>query len=309
MILALDGSNFFFISYGAFVSNLKEKNGEDYIVKDEDLGLFYHMFLKKIMKYLTTYEDCIFCFEGKHSTKWRKTIYPPYKENRADRKEDPNYKFVPTLMENIISLLKLFHTKVLAVENCEGDDCIYQVCKYYAEQNERVKTISTDRDLSQIMTYYPGLVTQSRPEIFGRPEEELVADENIILEKCIVGDTADNIKPFKGIGPKTFEKMLADQAVWNKKMTPDKLPILEDVKKIVDLRLYPKEYQDSILKEVKEDWNTFDKDGIEKFMFENGLKSCYNSWNSEWCPDIETMLSSETDNSDAIDDIMSMLEA
>ena len=32
----------------------------------------------------------------------------------------------------------------------------------------------------------------------------------------------DKLKAFKGLGPKTFEKMMSDQALWNKKMTPEK---------------------------------------------------------------------------------------
>lgn len=306
MVLAIDGSNIFFICYGAFLSNLKENKGEDYIVKKEDFGLFWHMYLRKVMPYLTTYKDCIFCFEGLHSSKWRKEIYPPYKENRADRKEDPNYKYIGDLINKTIDLMKLFHTKVLSVPYCEGDDCIYQTCKYYAEQGEHVKIISTDRDLSQIINYYPEYVVQSVPSMFGRPEHEIEAKENILLEKCIVGDTADNIKPFKGIGPKTFEKMLEDKAVWNKKMTTDKLEILEKVMQIVDLRKYPQEYQDSIMVEIKKDWNTFDKQSIEKFMLDNGLNQCYSDW-STWCSDIESLLSDKYEKEDAIDEIMDII--
>lgn len=308
MVCCLDGSNFFFITYGAFLSNLKEKNGEDYIVKEEDLGLFFHMFLKKIMKYVTTYKDCVFCFEGLHSSKYRKDTYKLYKENRADRKSDPNYQFVGPLMEKVISFCRLLHTKVLSVPYCEGDDCIYQTCKYYAEQGEKVKIVSTDKDLTQIMNFYPDLVVQSRPEMFGRPEEELEADENIILYKCIVGDTADNIKGIPRIGDKIFKKMLEDKILWNKKMTPENLELLETIEKIVDLRKYPEEYQSAILEEVKKPWNEFDKDGIEKFMMENGLKNCYSTWSSEWCPDIEALMSSVYEKPDAIDEIMSILE-
>ena len=85
MICCVDTSNIFFITWSIFKKDCLQKNGNDYVIKEEDLGLFYHMFLRKIMPFITTYKDCIFCFEGLHSTKWRREIFPPYKENRKDR--------------------------------------------------------------------------------------------------------------------------------------------------------------------------------------------------------------------------------
>ena len=113
---------------------------------------------------------------------------------------------------------------------------------------------------------------------------------NIIQKKAIVGDTSDNIKGVPRIGEKIFEKMLEDQALWNKKMTPENIEIYETVLKIVDLRKYPKEYQDNIIKELEsKDWNSFDKNGVELFFMEHGLKKCQEEWSSQ-CGQIEMML-------------------
>ena len=84
MICCVDTSNIFFICWAMFKKECFAKNGEDYIIKEEDLGLFWHMFLRKLMPYITNYKDIIFCYEGVHSTQWRKYIWPPYKENRSD---------------------------------------------------------------------------------------------------------------------------------------------------------------------------------------------------------------------------------
>ena len=240
------------------------------------------MFLRKIMPYLTSYKACVFCFEGLHSTIWRKEQFPPYKENRKAAKEDPNYKWVGPILETVKKFLSLFHCKILEVENAEGDDSIYQTCKYYAEQGEQVRIISSDKDLSQIMNFYPEMVSQYNPI----RQEYVERNENILLEKALVGDASDNIKAFKGIGPKTFKKMLEDKDFYNKKMTSENLKMLDTVMSIVDLRKYPEKYQLAIKKELEEPWNVFQPTEIEKFLLDNKLKTCYNDWTTTWQPDI-----------------------
>ncbi len=299
MICCIDASNIFFITWSMFIKDQKEKNGNDYVVREEDTGLFLHMFLRKVMEYLTTYKDCVFCFEGVHSTAWRKEVYPPYKENR--KHDDPNYKWVGLLMEKTYDILKLFHTKLLKINNCEGDDCIYATCKYYSEKEEQVKIISNDKDLSQIMNFYD-TVTQYNPV----KKTNVEKNENILLEKALIGDTSDNIKAFKGLGPKTFQKMLEDKEFWNKKMTPENLELLDRVMKIIDLRKYPQEYQDAIKEELDKPWNEFNKDSIEKFLLDNGLKSCYNDWTNKWCQDIQAL---DFEQNDCMDEIMDLLGA
>jgi len=302
MICCVDTSNIFFITWSMFKKDCLQKNGDDYVIREEDLGLFYHMFLRKIMPFITSYKDCIFCFEGVYSTKWRKEVFPPYKENRKDTKEDPNYKWVGPMMEKMLEYLSYFHCKTLKVDYCEGDDCIYQVCKYYAEKGEHIRIISSDKDLSQIINFYPEQVTQYNPI----KQINIEKNENILLEKALIGDASDNIKAFKGIGPKTFEKMLEDKEVWNKKMTPANQQMLETVMSIIDLRKYPQKYQDAIKAEIEKPWNEFDETSIEKFLLDNGLKVCYNEWTTSWINDIRAQDYEQKE--DAMEEIMDILK-
>lgn len=298
MVIAVDVSNIINICYNSMIS-IKKKDDPEYIIKEDDLGMYFHLFFKKVMPILTTYKEVYFCGEGKGSTSIRRALYPPYKENRKDRADNPDFKYIIDAYQKTEEVLKLFNCKVLRVDNCEGDDAIYQVCKYYAEQGEQVKIISTDKDLTQIMNFYPDLVTQYNPI----KQCEMEANPNIILEKCVVGDISDNIKPFKGIGPKTFEKMLEDPVLWNKKIDKE---VYEAVEKIVDLRKYPQKYQDAILEEIKKPFNKLDVVGIEKFLLDNGLKSCYHTWSNEWLPSLNLL---GKEQADCIDEIMELLKA
>lgn len=301
-VCIIDTSNIFFITYSMFVKNCQKNNGNDYEVQDKDLGLFWHMFVRYSMPYLTSYEQTVWAFEGKNSCDWRKKIYPLYKENRKDRKDDPNYRYVGPLLQGIEEYLSHFHCKTMRVDNCEGDDVIYSVAKYYAEKGEQVQIISGDEDLTQITLFFDG-VTVFNPIKNRRAE----ADPNIIIRKSIVGDTSDNIKGVPRIGKETFTKMLEDKTLWAKKMTPENIKIFETVQKIVDLREFPKEYQKSITEEFEsKDWNEFDKDAVELFFINNNLKQCQEDWRGQ-CGQIEMMLNGN-DMTCAEDEIESILK-
>ena len=106
-------------------------------------------------------------------------------------------------------------------------------------------------------------------------------NENILIEKAMIGDTSDNIKGVPKIGAKTLEKMLQDNEFYAKKMTPENVEVFNTIMKIVDLRLYPKQYQDAIFEVLeREEWNEFKKMEIEAFFVQYGLKQCLDEWHS-----------------------------
>ena len=96
MVLLVDNSNIINISYAVFVETMHKNNGQDYVIKETDLGMFWHLYMHKIKDYLSSYKKIIFCGEGKASIKWRKEKYPLYKENRKKRGENPDYDHIIT---------------------------------------------------------------------------------------------------------------------------------------------------------------------------------------------------------------------
>lgn len=314
MTCLVDGSNLFFITWSAFKRMMQDKNHDpNYVVNKEDLGLFYHMLFKKSKDYLTTYKDLIFCFEGKHSTDWRKQKYPLYKENRAASKEDPNYALVGPLINDYKDLLKNFHCKVMEVENCEGDDVIYKLAEYFTSKGEQVNIISSDRDLTQICGFFDGVsVYNPMSQINSKCVAVTTAEnynKNIIVEKAIVGDSSDNIKGLPRVGGKTFEKMLTDKTEWSKIMEKgDNATLYETILDIVDLRKYPKEYHDKIIKEFESfDYYEFKPMKVEAFFVEHNLKQCLKDWTAT-CGEIHFMLAGK-DETSAEDEIMELLNS
>lgn len=310
MVCLVDNSNIINISYAVFVKTLKDKNGPDYVIKESDLGMFWHLYVHKIKDYLTTYKELVFCSEGHNSTVWRKNKYPLYKENRKERAENPDYNFIKKCYEDCDKFLKLFHCKVMRVENCEADDVIYKLTEYYTSKGEEVNIVSSDKDLTQMCSYFDGVSVFNPMSNVNKRITPVTNSENcnknIILEKAIVGDSSDNIKGLPGIGQKTFEKMLEDKILWNKKMTQDNQILFETILDIVDLRRYPKEYQDEIIKQFESfDFYNFDVQGVEKFYFDNNLNQCAREW-SQLSADIEMMLNGKAELS-AEEEILAMI--
>lgn len=317
MICLVDASNIFFIAFAIFKRMMQEKNNDpEYLIKEDDIGFFWHLLVKKITPYLSSYDNIVFCFEGLHSTAWRKSKYPLYKENRASAKSDENYtNWVPKLIGNFESFLKLFHCKTIRVDNCEADDVIYKLSEYFTSSGEQVNIISSDKDLTQICGFFDG-VTVFNP--MSSVNKKCVAtttaenyNKNIITEKAIVGDPSDNIKGIPRCGKKTLEKMLADKLEWNKVMNKgDSAKLYETILDIVDLRRFPKEYQSSIIEKFESfDYYNFEPMAVEKFYMEHNLNQCLRGWSS-LSGDIQMMLAGNKNVSkSAEDEILELLNS
>lgn len=313
MVCLVDNSNIINISYAAFVSLLKEKNGPDYVIKEDDLGMFWHLYFRKIKDYLCNYKDIIFCGEGHNSTAWRKEKYPLYKENRKDRAENPDYEFISKCYKDVEQFLQMFHCKVMRVDNCEADDVIYKLSEYFTSKGEQVNIISSDKDLTQICGMFDGISVYNPMSSMNKKCVAITTadnyNKNIIMEKAIVGDASDNIKGLPRCGGKTFEKMLADPAEWSKQMSKgDNAKLYNTILDIVDLSRYPKEYQDSIIKKFESfDYYDFDVEGVEKFFFDNNLNQCLREWSSV-SGDIQMLLNGNFDSQISVEDeILAMI--
>lgn len=283
MIQLIDGSNIVNICYFSFVKFLENKEGKGYIPKKTDIGFFIHLFFQKIKSF---YEVCltnVFCLEGTSSTAWRKSIYPEYKENRHKEKNE-QYDLIGEAYSVSQELLQYLPGCVLAVENCEADDLIYALSKYFSFKNENIKILSTDRDLLQILNFYPQV------SFFDIVKNEFKQkDKDILQKKAICGDSSDNIKGVKGIGPKTLEKMLSDNKVWSEMMT--KYNGQEEYlkcMKIVDLRECPYTKQ-AIKGFLDKGWNGLDKQGLLEFFDKYNLTTCKTVFLDEVLPALVSM--------------------
>ena len=139
-------------------------------------------------------------------TTFRNDIYPEYKAHRDEPDEALKIQF-PIIREAI----EAFGIKAIEVPGFEADDIIATYTTLALKNDFKVRIISSDKDLIQLM--------QDKVEIFDPLKKKHITSD-IVLEKygikhtqmtdylSLVGDASDNILGVKKVGPKTAAKLL-----------------------------------------------------------------------------------------------------
>lgn len=144
-----------------------------------------------------------------------------YKANRAETPED----FIPDL-ENLQELLTAMDLPIVVEPGYEADDVLGTLAYQASQQGFKVKILSGDRDLFQLVQpddrvrilymsniYSAASRSGAAPGSFGPDEvqEKMgVTVDQIVDYKALCGDSSDNIPGVKGIGDKTAVKLLAE---------------------------------------------------------------------------------------------------
>jgi DNA polymerase-1 len=139
-----------------------------------------------------------------------------YKAGRPETPED----FIPDL-ENLQELLAALNLPVLTAPGYEADDVIGTLARRANAEGLRVKVLSGDRDLFQLVDSKQTITVLYLSTVYGKgtppPKEfglEQIKDKMGILPsqvvdyKALCGDASDNIPGVKGIGDKTAVQLL-----------------------------------------------------------------------------------------------------
>ena len=181
---------------------------------DMKIGLCYHIMFNSIKKAFNDFSNghVVFCLEGKS---WRRSIYEPYKKNRDANREALTLKEQEEdemFWEAYQELLDYLNTKtncsVLQEENSEADDLIARWI--HNHQGDEHVIVSSDSDFYQLIndnvSMYNG-ITNQHITINGIYDDKgaIVMDKKTnapktiptpayaLFEKCVRGDTSDNI--------------------------------------------------------------------------------------------------------------------
>ncbi len=148
----------------------------------------------------------VFALDSKGPT-FRNDVYPEYKANREAPPEDLT-KQLPIA----IRWVEKMGFANLSKDGFEADDIITTVTKFAKEQNMKVKVVSHDKDLYQLID--DGLVVMydsiKRKEIDEEAcvEKFGVRPKDFVDVQAIVGDASDNVPGVKGIGVKGAAKLI-----------------------------------------------------------------------------------------------------
>jgi len=148
----------------------------------------------------------IFALDAKGDT-FRNEIYPEYKANREKAPDD-----LTAQLPIAIEWIEQMGFASLSREGFEADDVIATVTKFALAEGHKVRIVSHDKDLYQ-------MIEDGKVELYD-PMKKRVIDEQGCRDKfevepkdfinfqAIVGDTSDNIVGVKGIGVKGASKLI-----------------------------------------------------------------------------------------------------
>ena len=180
----------------------------------EKVGMSLHVILNSVRKAWKDFDGShvIFCLEGRS---WRKDYYAPYKRNRQDARDALSPKDAEEdkiFWETFDDFKDYIHEKtnctVLQHPQLEADDLIAGWIQSHPNDNHVV--ISTDGDFAQLIApnvkQYNGVtgVTTTHEGYFDEKgkrvkdkktgqEKEAPNPEWLLFEKCMRGDTSDNV--------------------------------------------------------------------------------------------------------------------
>jgi len=168
---------------------------------------YFTIFLRQLSKWIRTLDpSSIHVFwDAPRETTWRRMILPTYKDRSSSN-------FVEGIAEDLAmttNVAKMFfpHMGVRQYERkqMEADDLIYTAVSILHPQRSII--VSTDSDMMQIPYRFNSC------SVFDPTEMQMVPvpTVNPVYLKSLVGDNADSIKGYYGIGPKKGQALLEDQ--------------------------------------------------------------------------------------------------
>jgi DNA polymerase-1 len=142
--------------------------------------------------------------------------YEMYKEYKAHRDETP--EAIKIAVPYIQELLKAMHIPIMEKAGFEADDLIGTLAKQAEKEGYQVFMVTPDKDFAQLVSenifmYKPARMGNDI-EIWGIPEVlarfEIERPEQVIDFLGMMGDSADNIPGFPGVGEVTAKKLLKE---------------------------------------------------------------------------------------------------
>lgn len=211
--ILVDGHSLAFRSYFAFAKGrdggLRTKSG---IPTSVSYG-----FLKSLLEVMETEKPqyVAIAFDPGEKT-FRHDHDATYKEGRPDAPED----FMPDL-ENLQALLLALKLPIFMVSGYEADDVIGTLSRRAGNAGMRVKILSGDRDLFQLVDEADNTTVLYMSTVYGKGLQSLkeygseevkakmgVLPAQVVDFKALCGDSSDNIPGVRGIGEKTAVQLL-----------------------------------------------------------------------------------------------------
>lgn len=189
--LLIDGRNVLYRSIYAGLNDKKfQKSGDDYFTI---IVRFIHHYYQ-----LFRPESIHIFWDDSSENLWRTEFYPEYK---ATRDNSDIIDILKRQYRLCLDLFRFFGFRQYYRKQQEADDLIYAFCRSFKEPTI---IISSDSDLRQI-PYFLEHVEVFNPSTRAKTADEVIFEDSptndVTIAKALIGDKADNIEGYRGVGP------------------------------------------------------------------------------------------------------------
>jgi 5'-3' exonuclease len=144
---------------------------------------------------------------------WRDSVVKNYKAGRVHNDEE--YKIIVAQLPKLFEALCMLGYSSVSTMGLEADDIIALLASDI--HPDEILIFSTDRDFYQLLDNHTRILTPKKDKggfryiDYKLVEKELeIPVERIAEYLALGGDSSDNIKPMRGMGPKTAIKLIHD---------------------------------------------------------------------------------------------------
>lgn len=204
LLYLIDGSGYIFRAFYALPPLTRKSDGMPVGAVSGFCNMLYKfLYETKKTEIKPTHIAVIFDSARKN---FRNEIYPDYKANRSETPEEliPQFDFIRQAVQ-------AFSLPSIEMENYEADDLIATYTKEAVSQGAKVKIISSDKDLMQLVNEKVGMFDSMKDREIGVNEVKEkfgVTPDKVIDVQSLAGDSSDNIPGVPGIGVKTAAELI-----------------------------------------------------------------------------------------------------
>ncbi len=161
-----------------------------------------------LLETMSSKEPFLAAFDESLGTNYRNEIYSCYKKSRSEPDSELIFQF-----EACKSILAAIGVPVFCGSRYEADDYIASLSKVYKQAHYKVKIVTRDKDLSQLIVssdcvcFDPISNKVTDEDVFRR--ENGISPSQLVDLMALVGDPVDDIPGVRGIGRKTAVTLLS----------------------------------------------------------------------------------------------------
>jgi len=236
---------------------------------------YFTVFMRQLVKLIRQYNpDSLHIFwDAPRSTVWRRKILKTYKDRSGSSYTEDISEDLATLTNVSQEFFSVLGVRQYSRKTMEADDLIYAAISVL--HPEKTIISSSDSDMIQIPFTYNSS-TQYDP---GKGKEVVVPIISPVWQKALVGDKADHIDGYYGIGPKKSAALLENRSEFQQYLKVKGARIFYRNLLLIDLSLCPKVLPNQVYvhKRLSESVN-FCKDTINKLIMEHKVNGLFQEW-------------------------------